>query len=138
MERIPVEKWLIRWSGQRVFEKIWLPLLKAKLGDHYKETSASFIWSNDTTYVRCTQNRIEEGNVRICHRRLQEDYYFFYSKASSLGVKIVLNSDVRKISSEIRDKISVETGSSEEYMFDFVISTLPSDISVRIAPDLWR
>ena len=24
MEKIPVEKWLRRWSGNRVFEKIWL------------------------------------------------------------------------------------------------------------------
>ena len=26
-------------------EKIWLPLLRAKLGENYRETSAAFIWA---------------------------------------------------------------------------------------------
>ncbi len=41
-----VAKWLRRWSGKGTFEKIWLPLLRAKLGESYKKTSASFIWSH--------------------------------------------------------------------------------------------
>ena len=41
LEKISVEKWLTRLSGRRTFEKIWKPLLKAKLGDAYKETSSS-------------------------------------------------------------------------------------------------
>ena len=45
LENILVEDWLKKWSGKSVFEKIWLPLLKAKLGDNYKNTSASFIWA---------------------------------------------------------------------------------------------
>ena len=45
LEEIPVANWLTKWSGKRVFEKIWLPLLKAKLGENYKNTSAAFIWS---------------------------------------------------------------------------------------------
>jgi protoporphyrinogen oxidase len=40
-----VADWLIRWSGKRTFEKMWLPLLRAKLGEYYKETSAAFIWA---------------------------------------------------------------------------------------------
>ena len=45
LENIFVADWLTRWSGKRVFEKIWLPLLKAKLGENYKNTSAAFIWT---------------------------------------------------------------------------------------------
>ena len=37
--------WLRRWSGRRTFERIWLPLLKSKLGDNYRLASASFIWA---------------------------------------------------------------------------------------------
>ena len=43
LEKIHVADWLRRWSGERTFNKIWLPLLKAKLGDCYRQTSASFI-----------------------------------------------------------------------------------------------
>ncbi len=38
-------EWLRRWSGNSTYEKIWLPLLKAKLGDAYQRASASFIWA---------------------------------------------------------------------------------------------
>jgi len=45
MERIPVDAWLRRWSGQRTFEHFWKPLLRAKLGDAYQAASAAFIWA---------------------------------------------------------------------------------------------
>lgn len=45
LEKVPVETWLRRLSGDSVFEKFWLPLLEAKLGDAYAETSAAFIWA---------------------------------------------------------------------------------------------
>ena len=43
LESIPVADWLQRLSGKRAFEKIWLPLLRAKLGENYTHTSAAFI-----------------------------------------------------------------------------------------------
>src|SRR5262249_22559041 len=45
MERIPVEAWLRRWSGNRTFDCFWQPLLRAKLGDGYRQASAAFIWA---------------------------------------------------------------------------------------------
>ncbi len=46
LEKISVERWLRRWSGRGVFEKIWRPLLMAKLGEAYRKTSAAFIWAH--------------------------------------------------------------------------------------------
>ena len=45
LEKISVEEWLTKLSGKKTFEKMWKPLLKAKLGDAYRETSAAFIWA---------------------------------------------------------------------------------------------
>ncbi len=45
LESIPVADWLRKLSGKRAFEKIWLPLLRAKLGENYQHTSAAFIWA---------------------------------------------------------------------------------------------
>src|SRR5262245_32411536 len=39
LEKISVADWLRRWSGRGAFEKIWLPLLRAKLGEAYRQTS---------------------------------------------------------------------------------------------------
>jgi protoporphyrinogen oxidase len=45
LEKISVSDWLRGLSGRRTFEKIWLPLLRAKLGESYRQASAAFIWA---------------------------------------------------------------------------------------------
>ncbi len=45
LEKIPVVDWLKRWSGKYAVEKIWLPLLRSKLGENYQKASAAFIWA---------------------------------------------------------------------------------------------
>ena len=45
LEKIPVSDWLEKLSGKRTFERIWLPLLKSKLGENYRIASAAFIWA---------------------------------------------------------------------------------------------
>ncbi len=45
LSSIPVEDWVVRLSGRRVTDRFWLPLLRAKLGDRYRDTSATFLWT---------------------------------------------------------------------------------------------
>ena len=79
LERLPVSEWLIRWSGKRVFEKIWLPLLKAKLGENYRDTSAAFIWTTIQRMYAARKSGLKKemfgyvrgGNDRV-NKRLAE------------------------------------------------------------------
>ncbi len=45
LEKYPVEEWLVRLSGRRTFDKLWQPLLRAKLGTNHSRVSAAFIWA---------------------------------------------------------------------------------------------
>ncbi|HNP62628.1 MAG TPA: NAD(P)/FAD-dependent oxidoreductase [Woeseiaceae bacterium] len=45
LEKITVEDWLLKLSGRATYEKLWKPLLLAKLGENYRRVSAVFIWS---------------------------------------------------------------------------------------------
>jgi protoporphyrinogen oxidase len=45
LERVSVSDWLIKVSGRATYEKLWKPLLLAKLGENYRRVSAVFIWS---------------------------------------------------------------------------------------------
>ena len=60
-----------RWSGNRTFEKIWLPLLRAKLGENYTRTSAAFIWATIAEDVRGPADRPQAGDVRLRAGRLR-------------------------------------------------------------------
>jgi protoporphyrinogen oxidase len=45
LESVPVTDWLRRWSGRSTYDRLWLPLLRAKLGDNAEAASAAFVWA---------------------------------------------------------------------------------------------
>ncbi len=58
LERVDVESWLRRLSGDRVFETVWRPLLSAKFDGSFDRTPATYIWSRT---VRMTDTRSTGG-----------------------------------------------------------------------------
>jgi len=136
MEGIPVEKWLLRWSGKRVCDKIWLPLLKAKLGDHYKETSASFIWTTIQRMYAARRTGLKKEMFGYVTGGYDKINSAFEKKLRSIGVTIILNTQVKQIFNDNINNLIVETNTTDKYLFNKMISTLPSDISVQIAPSL--
>ena len=45
LEQTTAVEWLTRLSGRRTVERIWQPLLRSKLGAHWSDASAAFIWA---------------------------------------------------------------------------------------------
>ncbi|TAM90818.1 FAD-dependent oxidoreductase, partial [bacterium] len=45
LERVTAVEWLRRYSGRRTVERMWHPLLRAKLGANADRVSAAFIWA---------------------------------------------------------------------------------------------
>jgi len=138
MEGIPVEKWLIRWSGRRVFEKIWLPLLKAKLGDYYKMTSASFIWTTIQRMYAARRTGLKKEMFGFVSGGYDKINSAYEEKLRNLGVTVIVNTKVKHVIKDQLNGMIVETASTGNYKFDEVISTLPSDISVQIASSLTK
>jgi len=138
MEGIPVEKWLTRWSGKRVFEKIWLPLLKAKLGNQYKDTSALFIWTTIQRMYSARKSGLKKEMFGYVSGGYDKINTAFEQKLRSLGVTIILNSQVQQVTRDPNNKVIVQTNLPDDYQFDNVISTLHADISVKIAPSLTK
>src|SRR5664280_2123293 len=90
MEGIPVEKWLIRWSGKKVFEKIWLPLLKSKLGDYYEETSASFIWTTIQRMYAARRTGLKKEMFGYVSGGYDKINTAFEEKLKSMGISIIV------------------------------------------------
>lgn len=136
MEDVPVEVWLKKWSGRRVYEKIWLPLLRAKLGDHYKETSASFILSTIQRMYAARRTGLKKEMFGYVSGGYKKINTAFDARLRSLGVEIRLNTRVRAISSDDKNSLRIEMDNGAFYRFDKVISTLPSDLSASLVPSL--
>ncbi|MBP7126499.1 NAD(P)/FAD-dependent oxidoreductase [Myxococcota bacterium] len=135
MEQVPVEDWLVRWSGRRTWERFWLPLLRSKLGENWKRTSAAFIWATirrlhaarDAGLERERFGYVPGGYARIL-RRLAE-------ALAREGVQMRLSCPVRRVSSAGgRPKVHFPDGRTES--FDTVVVTLAAPLAARLLPDL--
>jgi protoporphyrinogen oxidase len=136
LETIPVADWLTRWSGKRVFEKIWLPLLKAKLGENYKNTSAAFIWTTIQRMYAARKSGLKKemfGYVRGGYEKINSR---FANHLSGIGVEFKLNSIVSELVKAEDNKLMVKMKDKSTLTFDYVISTLSSQLSVKIAGSL--
>ena len=79
-----MEDWLVRWSGREAFERLWRPLLRAKLGTNHEIASATFIWATIRRLYLArsagakteTLGFVRGGYARVLgvlRRRLEED-----------------------------------------------------------------
>lgn len=141
LERIPVADWLEKWSGKRTFEKIWLPLLKAKLGDNYRKTSAAFIWSTIARMYAARRSGMKKelfGYVPRGYARVLER---FAALLRQEGVETRLATAVRNVHQEVDGGVTVECehvadGSRERAEFDNVVLAVPAPVISRICPQL--
>ena len=136
LEKVHVADWLIRLSGRNVFEKIWLPLLKAKLGENYKETSAAFIWSTIQRMYAARKSGLKKemfGYVNGGYNIINEK---FASHLAGLEVTFKLNSNVNSILPESEGKIGLQLSDDKIFEFDHIISTLSPSQSAKLAASL--
>ena len=112
LEKVSVESWLTKLSGKKTFEKIWKPLLKAKLGEAYKDVSAAFIWSTIQRMYAARNSGLKKemfGYVRGGYARVLER---FGAVLIEKGVEIRLNSKVNKIEKLANGNLQVHTAST--------------------------
>ena len=136
LEQMTVQEWLTKWSGKRVFEKIWLPLLKAKLGDNYKQTSAAFIWATIQRMYAARKSGLKKEMFGYVegggYNKIIEAYQ---NHLESKGVELKFNTRVTSIDRKDQ-QVLVTDEQDKATRFDSVISTLSSGISASIANGL--
>lgn len=97
LEKVSVADWLTRLSGKRTFEKMWKPLLRAKLGEAYKETSAAFIWATIQRMYAARNSGLKKemfGYARGGYARILAK---FGEHLREKGVEIHLNAKVSSV-----------------------------------------
>lgn len=135
LENILVEEWLRKWSGNNTFEKIWQPLLRAKLGKQYQETSAAFIWATIQRMYAARKGKMKTemfgyvpGGYKVIIDR-------FKIKLEEENVKIYTNHAARNIEQENnKSKVQFENGTIKQ--FDKIILTIPSNKASKICSSI--
>ena len=135
LEGVLVADWLRKWSGERTFRKIWEPLLLAKLGDSYRETSAAFIWATIARMYAARRTGLKKemfGYVRGGYARVLAR---LAEVLESQGVELRTNCRVHEATAQANGTVRVETISGVE-SFDRVVFTIPSPAIAALCPQL--
>ena len=136
LENMLVADWLKRWSGKGTFEKIWEPLLKAKLGESYKRTAASFIWAHISRMYKARRTGLKKemfGYVRGGYRTVIER---LTEKLIDLGVDIQIGSATKSVKKNADGGFDIVDVNDQVSQFDRVVVTTPNNVVHKICPDL--
>lgn len=136
LEKLLVADWLRSWSGRRTLERIWLPLLRAKLGENYKKASAAFIWAIIARMYAARRSGLKKemfgyvpgGYARILAR--------FAEVLAAEGVQIKLRHKVKRVESIRECTVRVEFEDGQRETFNQVVLTMPAEIAARVCPGL--
>ena len=135
LEKITVEKFLLRHSGRKTYEKMWKPLLLAKLGENYRRVSAVFIW----TYIKrmfsardSSASKEQMGHVRGGYKTVFDR---LETVISEQGGDIRYNTAVSAIrAADGGSGVDIVSGDAAE-RFDKVIFTGPVNILEKVADE---
>ena len=135
LEGMLVADWLRRWSGRRTFAKIWKPLLQAKLGQCYLETSAAFIWATIARMYAARQSGLKKemfgyvpgGYARVLAR--------FSEALETAGVELCTGCRVSEVRAQPDGQVLVEHHRGSRW-FDRVVLTTPAPAVVQVCPQL--
>ncbi len=136
LERLSVEDWLTTWSGRRTFEKLWLPLLRAKLGDNYRRVSAAFIWATIRRLYAARRQGLKQelfgyvpgGYARILDR-LREHL-------EEKGVEIRLRSAASCVEPDSEGGVRIRFPDGAREKFDSAVLTMPAPVAAALCPAL--
>jgi protoporphyrinogen oxidase len=131
LEQITVEKWLRRWSGNVVFNKVWQPLLKAKLGEAYHDSSAAFIWAHTARMYKARRSGMKVemfGYVPGGYARILDTLQDYLAKR---GVSFLPGHPVERIEKLSDGKLQVAFANGKTESFDNIVMTVPSPLIAK-------
>ncbi|HEY5579452.1 MAG TPA: FAD-dependent oxidoreductase, partial [Acidimicrobiia bacterium] len=132
LEEIDVESWLRTWSGNRAYERFWLPLLRSKLGDGHRDTSAAFMWAVIQRLYAARRTGLKKemfGYVPGGYARVLER---LGGHLEERGIEVRLGARVRSVAAG--PVVTTEDGA--EHRFDQVVVTAASPLAARIVDGL--
>ncbi|MEO7002697.1 MAG: NAD(P)/FAD-dependent oxidoreductase [Ktedonobacterales bacterium] len=125
--------WLSRWMGHRTYDVIWKPMLTGKFGDHADEVAMPWMWA------RAHYRTLSLGYLR---GGFQQIYTALVAAIVASGGEVRLATEVRSVRrTPVKGRmglrvVSSSGGATQDEQFDRVVSTLPTRVTCKLAPDL--
>ena len=135
LEKIPVADWLRKLSGTRTFEKIWLPLLRAKLGENYQKTSAAFIWATIARMYAARRTGLKKEMFGYLPGGYARIINHFAAFLAAEGVNLRTSSGIKSLRSDASG-VELTLNDESKVTHDRVVLTVPCPVVSAICPQL--
>jgi protoporphyrinogen oxidase len=135
LESVTASDWLKRLSGSKIFEKIWLPLLKSKLGKNYQLANASFIWAIIARMYAARRSGLKQEMFGYVDGGYGTIVNRFQNLLDEIGVTTLQRAQVSGVK-DTGSCVEVETSAGGLYEFDAVILTVPCDQIPDLCPEV--
>jgi protoporphyrinogen oxidase len=135
LEGIPIAEWLIRLSGRRTFERVWLPLLRSKLGENSEIASAAFIWAIIARMYAARRSGLKREMFGYVEGGYDTILGAFRSRLVELGVRTLCGRPVASVRNQ-DGRVEVELKGGEMHSFDRAVLTVPCGQISAVCPDL--
>jgi len=127
LERTTVDAWMRKWAGDRVYERMWLPLVEGKFGPHAKDVNMAWLWAR--IKARSTRLGTFVGGFQAFADKFAE-------QLKSMGVKFEMNTPIQYVV-ENSSGLEVKTsGPRDAQTFDQVLVTTSPNLLAKLAPGL--
>jgi len=136
LEGIPVTEWLEKWSGRTVVNKVWTPLLRAKLGDNYRETSAAFIWASIARMYAARRGGMKKESFGYVPSGYARVIQRFADRLERAGVQCRVGTPVKTITWGDPGRVRVDLGDGTREVFDQSVVTAAAPVVLRLCPQL--
>jgi protoporphyrinogen oxidase len=127
--------WLTRWSGKGTYQRLWLPLLRSKLGENAERASAAFIWAIIARMYAARRSGLKremfgyvDGGYALILRRFRE-------RLEQEGVEFSCGTPVAAVR-PIPGGVSVRLADGREPEFESALLTVPCRQVGELCPDL--
>jgi protoporphyrinogen oxidase len=129
-EKVTVDEWMRRWAGDKVYEKMWAPLVIGKFGERYaRQVNMAWMWARFK--ARTTELGTYQGGFQAFADQLADHL-------RQLGVRILLSTPVQRILPDGAGKLRLESSAGPGNYDQCLVTTSPrllAQIAPGLAPD---
>lgn len=129
LEKRTAGRWMRQVMGGSAYETVWEPLLRGKFGSAADEVSMAWLWAR----IHC-----RTASLGYLHGGFHQLYLALSQRVAEHGGSIVYGAAVSGIRTE-NGLLSVSyqrDGAERTDVFDRVVSTLPTGLTVRLTPEM--
>jgi protoporphyrinogen oxidase len=135
LEDTPLQDWLVRHCGRKVYDRIWRPLLDSRFDGDHAELPATYLWAR-TNRMRSARKTGASGEVMGCLRGGHERLITAAAeRAAELGADIRLGAGVEGLELDADGRVAGVRVDGEVERFDLTIATLQPPALRRLLPE---